>query len=128
VHCPAVGCDSPLPGSWKDYLTGGTHPKTGMPIYECPNCHLKFSADDLKANAIPVKEGDTSVFLFDTRSKKIVFEVYPEMKFTDGSFVYVHLPQILASDPYIRCLEFISKEMTDKEILEACIEYIERSK
>ena len=45
VHCPKVGCDRPLKGAWKDYLTGEVHPKTGLPVYQCPFCKMDIPDD-----------------------------------------------------------------------------------
>lgn len=124
VHCPKPGCDKPLKGSWNDYLTGEKHPKTGLPIYQCPTCHMKFTADSFKANAIPVLNDDKDVILYDTSAKKIVDIIPSGMKFTDGSFHYVHIPINLCIQEHIRCFSFVAKGLKEREICDMCEEAI----
>lgn len=125
VHCPRPGCDRPLRGSWNDYLTGEKHPKTGLPIYQCPNCKLKFTVDAFKANAIPVPDDDTDVMLYDSLSGRLIDIIPHEMKFTDGKFAYVHVPVsiCLASDR-IKCFAFKAKGLPEEEITRICKEAV----
>ena len=120
VHCPKPGCDKPLRGSWKDYLTGELHPKTKLPVYRCPNCHLKFTADSFKANAIPVTDDNKDVILYDTNTKKVLDIIPSNMKFTDGEFSYVHIPLNLCTTDHIKCLSFEARGMTNEEIASMC--------
>lgn len=120
VHCPRLGCDKPLPGSWDDYLTGEVHPKTGLPVYQCPNCHFKFTADSFRANAIPVTRDKKDIVLFDTVSKKIIDIIPHTMKFTDGKFYYVHIPINMCITNTIRCFSFETKGKTVNEIVSLC--------
>lgn len=121
VHCPKPGCDEPLKGSWNDYLTGEIHPKTGLPVYQCPHCNLKFTADAFKANAIPVTGDDKDVILFNTVTKKIVDIIPHQMKFTDGKFYYVHIPMNLCLIDHIKCFSFEAEGLPINEITELCM-------
>lgn len=116
VHCPRPGCDKPLKGSWKDYLTGETHPKTGLPVYQCPYCRLKFTADAFKANAVAVPDDDTDIVLFDTLTGRVVDIIPHEMKFTDGQFAYIHVPINICLSKTLKCFCFKAKGMKPSEI------------
>lgn len=116
VHCPKPGCDAPLRGSWSDYLTGEKHPKTGLPVYQCPNCGLKFTADAFKANAVPVPDGDSDIIIYDTTSNHVIDIIPHEMKFTDGQFSYIHLPISVCTNQNLRCFAFKAKGMPFEEI------------
>lgn len=120
VHCPKPGCDKPLKGSWSDYLTGTKHPKTGMPVYQCPICGFKFTADAFRANAVPVTGDDRDVVLYDESTRKVLDIISHRMKFTDGKFHYIHLPLALCIRKNLRCFSFEAKGLTYGEIAELC--------
>lgn len=124
VHCPKPGCDDKLPGAWKDYLTGEVHPKTGLPVYQCPNCHMKFTADSFKANAIPVTDDNKDIILYNVRNEEILDVIPHTMKFTDGKFHYVHIPLNMCIDENLRCFSFSVKGLKLEEILNLCKEAI----
>lgn len=120
VHCPKPGCDRPLRGSWKDYLTGELHPKTKLPVYQCPNCHMKFTADSFKANAVPVPPGDKDVILYDKVAKRVIDIIPHTMRFTDGEFEYVHIPLNFCTADSMKCFCFAAKGLSMKEVIELC--------
>lgn len=124
VHCPKPGCDKPLKGSWSDYLTGEVHPKTGLPVYQCPYCHMKFTADAFKANAIPVPEGDGDIVIYDSLKHSVMDIIPHRMKFTDGKFFYIHLPLTFCTMKNLRCFCFKAEGMKYSEISQLCEEAI----
>lgn len=120
VHCPKPGCDKPLRGAWKDYLTGEVHPKTGLPVYQCPHCHMKFTADSFKVNSIPVTDDSKDVVLYDAIAKRVIDIIPARMKFTDGRFHYVHIPISLCTQENIKCFSFETKGLKMTEVEDLC--------
>lgn len=124
VHCPKVGCNKPLRGSWSDYLTGENHPKTGLPVYQCPHCHMKFTADSFKVNAVPVTSDDKDVVLYDVFAKRVIDIIPARLKFTDGKFHYVHIPMNMCIQENLRCFSFSVKGLEPNEIEALCAEAV----
>lgn len=126
VMCPTPGCTKELVGSWKEYATD--EKRNGLTVYECPECHNKFTVNDFRVNALPIPDRDGLGVVFDTKTFEIYFKVPGYARFIDADGIaYLHVP-IHTLAPVNSAMVYLTdikpEEFTDSEIVDVLRKHI----
>lgn len=126
VMCPTPGCNKKLVGSWKEYDTG--EKENGLHVYQCPNCNIKFTINDVKVNAVPIPDVDGLGVIYNKNNYNVLFRVQGNTRFIDADGIaYVHIPVLVISSPDAAMIYFtdlVSEEFTDDELKNAIKQYV----